>query len=148
MDMENLKVSSTAFVNNGIIPLKYTCDGDNVNPPLHITNIPEKTKSLVLIVDDLDAPMKTWLHWLVWDIEPSGRIEEDSVPGIEGSNDFRRNSYGGPCPPSGTHRYFFKMYAVDTKLGLKSGASLEDVEQGMKGHIIAQGQLMGKYSRY
>jgi len=146
--MENLKVSSTAFVNNGIIPLKYTCDGDNVNPPLHITNIPEKTKSLVLIVDDLDAPMKTWLHWLVWDIEPSGRIEEDSVPGIEGSNDFRRNSYGGPCPPSGTHRYFFKMYAVDTKLGLKSGASLEDVEQGMKGHIIAQGQLMGKYSRY
>jgi len=129
------------------IPSKYTCDGYNVNPPLNIRGIPEGTKSLVLIVDDPDAPIGTWVHWVVWNIPPKEEIGEDSVPGTEGLNDFRKHSYGGPCPPSGTHRYFFKVYALDTKLDLKRNSRKRDVERAMKGHILAQGQLVGLYSR-
>ena len=129
------------------IPSKYTCDGYNVNPPLNIRGILEGTKSLVLIVDDPDAPIGTWVHWVVWNIPPKGEIGEDSVPGTEGLNDFRKHSYGGPCPPSGTHRYFFKVYALDTKLDLKRNSRKRDVERAMKGHILAQGQLVGLYSR-
>lgn len=100
-----------------------------------------------MIVDDPDAPIGTWVHWVVWNIPLRGEIREDSVPGTEGLNDFRKHSYGGPCPPSGTHRYFFKVYALDTKLDLKGNSRKRDVERAMKGHILAQGQLVGLYSR-
>jgi len=145
--MRELAVTSPVFVDGGRIPLKYTCDGDNVNPPLNIKGIPEGTKSLVLIVDDPDAPMGTWVHWVVWNIPPKEEIRENSVPGTEGMNDFRKRSYGGPCPPSGTHRYFFRVYALDTKLDLAPSSRKKDVEGAMKGHIIAEGQLVGLYSR-
>ena len=145
--MKELTITSPAFGNNKPIPSKYTCDGDNVNPTLNIEGTPEETKSLVLIVDDPDAPMGTWDHWIVWNIPPTNKIEENSVPGTEGLNDFRKHSYGGPCPPSGTHRYFFKVYALDTKLDLNPNSRKKDVEKAMKNHILAKGELVGLYSR-
>ena len=145
--MKELTITSPAFENNKSIPSKYTCDGNDVNPALNIEGIPDETKSLVLIVDDPDAPMGTWDHWIVWNIPPTNKIEENSVPGTEGLNDFRKHSYGGPCPPSGTHRYFFKVYALDTKLDLDPNSRKEDVEKAMKNHILAKGELVGLYSR-
>jgi len=142
-----LIVTSPAFGDKSRIPSKYTCDGDDVNPPIMIEGIPEAAESLVLIVDDPDAPRGTWDHWIVWNIPPKGRLEEDSVPGTEGMNDSGRQSYSGPCPPSGTHRYFFKVYALDTKLNLPTNSRKRDVERAMKGHILAEGQLVGLYSR-
>jgi len=145
--MENLIITSLAFENKKPIPRKYTCDGDDVNPALNIIGVPEVTKSLVLIVDDPDAAMGPWDHWIVWNIPPTNKIEENTVPGVEGMNDFRKRSYGGPCPPSGTHRYFFKVYALDTKLNLAPNSRKKDVEKAMKGHILAQGELVGLYGR-
>jgi len=145
--MKELTVTSPAFENNKLIPSKYTCDGDDVNPALVIKGIPEGTKSLVLIVDDPDAPMGTWDRWIVWNIPPANNIEENSVPGTEGLNDFRKHSYGGPCPPSGTHRYFFEVYALDTKLSLDPNSRRKDVENAIKDHILAKGELVGVYSR-
>jgi len=145
--MENLIIISPAFENKKPIPRKYTCDGDDVNPTLNISGVPEATKSLVLIVDDPDAPMGTWDHWIVWNIPPTNKIEENTVPGVEGLNDSRKHSYSGPCPPSGTHRYFFKVYALDTKLNLAPNSRKKDIEKAMKGHILAQGELVGLYSR-
>ncbi len=148
--MSEFKISSTAFQNNGFIPSKYTCDGRDINPPLAIENVPPGTKSLALIVDDPDAPMGTWVHWVCWNIAPNIKeIKENDTPGgaAAGLNDFKRQSYGGPCPPSGTHRYFFKLYALDTALDLPSGAKKADVEKAMKGHIIAQTQIIGLYKR-
>ncbi|MEM2942559.1 MAG: YbhB/YbcL family Raf kinase inhibitor-like protein [Candidatus Bathyarchaeia archaeon] len=145
--MTPLKITSSAFKSNGPIPKKYTCDGIDVNPPLSIEGLPKQTVSLVLIVDDPDAPRGTWVHWVVWNIPPLRVIQEDSVPGTEGVNDFQRHSYGGPCPPSGTHRYFFKVYALDTKLQLDQNAGKKDVEKAMEGHILAMGELVGLYSR-
>jgi len=145
--VEELKIMSPAFTHNGSIPVKYTCDGDDVNPSLHIEGLPKGTESLVLIIDDPDAPMGTWDHWIVWNIHPVGKIEENSVPGIEGLNSFNRHSYGGPCPPSGTHRYFFKVYALDTKLDLDPNSRKEDVEKAMEGHILGKGETIGLYSR-
>jgi Raf kinase inhibitor-like YbhB/YbcL family protein len=145
--MNILVVKSPTFENQKTIPSKYTCDGSNINPPLTIEGIPESTKSLVLIVDDPDAPMGTWDHWVVWNIPPTDKIQENSKPGTEGMNSARRNSYSGPCPPSGTHRYFFKAYALDTLLSLTSNSRKKDVENAMKGHILAQGELVGLYSR-
>jgi Raf kinase inhibitor-like YbhB/YbcL family protein len=145
--MKKLSVTSPAFENNKLIPVKYTCDGADVNPPLTIEGVPEETKTLVLIVDDPDAPMGTWDHWIVWNIPPTSKIEENTVPGTEGMNDFRRRSYGGPCPPYGTHRYFFKVYALDTQLDLKSNSTKKDVEKAMEGHILAEGELVGLYRR-
>lgn len=145
--MKELKISSLAFKSNEFIPSKYTCDGDDVNPPLNIEEIPEATTSMVLIVDDPDAPMGTWDHWIVWNIPPINEIGEDTVPGVEGLNDFGKRSYGGPCPPSGTHRYFFKVYALNTKLALNTNSRKKDVEQAIKGHILAKGELIGLYSR-
>jgi Raf kinase inhibitor-like YbhB/YbcL family protein len=147
MNMKELIIKSPAFANNEFIPTKHTCDGKDVNPPLNIEGIPDGTQSLVLIVDDPDAPMGTWDHWIVWNIPPSGKIEENSVPGVEGLNDFRKHSYGGPCPPSGTHRYFFKVYALDTKLNLNANSRKNDLEKAMQGHILAKGELIGRYSR-
>ena len=145
--MENLSVSSPEFGNNKLIPAKYTCDGDDVNPPLKIEGFSKNAKSLVLIVDDPDAPMGTWDHWIVWNILPTTEIGENTVPGIEGFNTWRRHSYGGPCPPSGTHRYFFKVYALDTMLSLNSNATKKDVEKAIESHILAKGELVGLYSR-
>jgi Raf kinase inhibitor-like YbhB/YbcL family protein len=147
VDIQDIKVSSSAFEANGTIPRKYTCNGENINPPLEFEGIPEEADSLVLIMDDPDAPMKTFTHWIVWNIEPVAKIEEDSIPGIEGINDFRKIGYGGPCPPSGTHRYFFRVYALDRQLELKAGASRKELESEMIGHIIAEGELMGKNSK-
>jgi Raf kinase inhibitor-like YbhB/YbcL family protein len=132
------------------IPAKYTCDGADVNPHLAIDNVPTSAKSLVLIVDDPDAPRGAWVHWVVWNISPDTQeIREHSVPAgaSEGMNDFRKRNYGGPCPPSGTHRYFFKLYALDTLLTLGPGATKADVERAMKGHVLAQSELVGLYSR-
>jgi Raf kinase inhibitor-like YbhB/YbcL family protein len=148
MLMKKLSVTSPTFENNQLIPTKYTCDGDDVNPPLTIEGIPEGTKTLVLIVDDPDAPMGTWDHWIVWNIPATtSKIAENTVPGTEGMNDSRRRSYGGPCPPSGTHRYFFKVYALDAKLDLSPTARKRDVEKAMQGHVLAEGELVGLYRR-
>lgn len=147
MNIQSIKVFSSAFASNGSIPGKYTCNGQNINPPLEFGGIPEEAESLVLIVDDPDAPTKTFTHWIVWNIEPVAKIEEDSIPGVEGLNDFKEIGYGGPCPPSGTHRYFFRVYALDKNLDLKAGAGRKDLEKEMIGHIIAEGELMGKYSK-
>ncbi|MGD0329323.1 MAG: YbhB/YbcL family Raf kinase inhibitor-like protein [Nitrososphaeria archaeon] len=145
--MEDLIISSSAFQNNGRIPKKYTCDGEDVNPPLKIEGVPENAKSLALIVDDPDAPMGTWVHWVVWDISNVSEIKENSVPGIEGENSFGRHKYGGPCPPSGTHRYFFKVYALDTWLNIPAKSKKKDVEGSLEGHILAKGEMIGLYSR-
>jgi len=145
--LKELIVKSSVFENNNFIPAKYTCDGEDVNPPLEISAIPEGTRSMVLIVDDPDCPTETWDHWIVWNIPPSDRIEENTAPGIEGLNSFRKHSYGGPCPPSGTHRYFFKVYALDTKLTLNTNSRKKDVEKAMKGHELAKGELVGLYRR-
>ncbi|MFH1589525.1 MAG: YbhB/YbcL family Raf kinase inhibitor-like protein [archaeon] len=145
--MDELQISSSAFEHNEMIPSKYTCDGENVNPPINIEGIPKETVSLVLICDDPDAPMGIWVHWVVWNIKPTNKIEEDSVPGTEGMNDFKKNSYGGPCPPSGTHRYYFKVYALDIKLDIKESSTKEDVENAMVDHILSAGELIGLYKR-
>jgi Raf kinase inhibitor-like YbhB/YbcL family protein len=146
--MKKLSVKSPAFENNKLIPVKYACDGANVNPPLTIEGVPEETKTLVLIVDDPDCPTGTFDHWVVWNIPPTTRkIEENTVPGTEGMSSYRKHAYGGPCPPYGTHRYFFKVYALDTQLGLKPNSTKKDVEKAMEGHILAEGELIGLYRR-
>lgn len=148
--MSALSIASPAFSHGGMIPPKHTCDGADVNPPLSIGNVPENTKSLALIVDDPDAPMGTWVHWVMWNVEPgTEEIPENSVPkgALQGTNDFRKQSYGGPCPPSGTHRYFFKVYALDTVLSLAAGATKAKLENAMKGHVIGQAELVGRYKR-
>jgi Raf kinase inhibitor-like YbhB/YbcL family protein len=147
VQMGTLKLTSTVFENNGMIPEIYTCDGDDINPPLTIEGIPKEAKSLVLIVDDPDAPAGTWDHWVVWNIPIIDEIEEDSVPGMQGLNSFGKHDYGGPCPPSGTHRYMFKLYALDVELDLEEDANKADVEKAMQGHIIDSTTLIGKYSK-
>lgn len=138
-----MRLTSPAFENEGNIPAEHTCDGANAAPPLVIGEVPVGTKSLALIADDPDAPMGTWVHWVVWNIKPDSTI----VAGKEGMNDFKKNGYGGPCPPSGTHRYFFKLYALDITLALSDTSTKTDLERVMKGHIIEQVNLVGKYSR-
>ena len=148
--MGALTITSPAFQNNGNIPRQYTCDGKDINPPLMIANCPQGTKSIALICDDPDAPGGGWVHWVLWNIDPSVKeIKEDTVPkgAVEGMNDFGRQRYGGPCPPSGTHHYFFKVYALDTMLNLSPNSQKEALEQAMKGHILAQGELIGLYKR-
>ncbi len=143
-----MKLTSREFRHNQSIPKKFTCQGDDVNPSLTIENIPQGTKSLALIVDDPDAPMGTWVHWVVFNIAVTSEIEENSIPGTQGTNDFRRLNYGGPCPPSGTHRYFFKIYALDTVLNLAQGAAKEKLEAAMQGHILDQAELIGLYKQF
>ena len=148
--MGTLTISSTAFRHNGMVPAKYTCDGTDVSPPLAIEGVPENATSLALIVDDPDAPAGTWVHWVVWNIDPKTKeIAEGSVPkgAQQGMNDFRRRDYGGPCPPSGTHRYFFKLYALDTLLSLGTGAEKADLERSMHGHVLARAEIIGLYRR-
>jgi Raf kinase inhibitor-like YbhB/YbcL family protein len=154
--MVEFRVSSEAFDEGDIIPQKYTCDGADLSPPLSWSHVPKGTQSLVLIVDDPDAPTRTWVHWVLYNIPgsrtslPEGvRLSQDvSEFGSQGYTDFGRPGYGGPCPPSGgAHRYFFKIYALDQSLNLPQNPTKEDVEQAMEGHILGLGQLMGKYSR-
>jgi Raf kinase inhibitor-like YbhB/YbcL family protein len=147
MSSRGLAISSDAFSSQGDIPVDYTCDGSNINPPLTIENIPARTVSLVLLVDDPDASMGVWNHWVVWNIPPAGQILKDSIPGIEGVNDFGIHHYGGPCPPSGTHRYFFKVFALDALLNLNTSSTRMDVEHAMQHHILSSGELMAVYSR-
>ena len=147
IDYAHLKVTSPAFEYEGMIPEKYTCDGKNISPPLDIKNIPEEAKCLVLIIDDPDAPVTAWVHWLVWNIPVTHRIHENEMHGVEGMNDFQQQHYGGPCPPSGTHRYFFKLYALNELLDLPSNSKKMQVEKAMSEHIIAFGELIGLYKR-
>jgi Raf kinase inhibitor-like YbhB/YbcL family protein len=146
-----LKITSSAFTHGQPIPKKYTCDGEDAHPPLSISEIPSGTKSFALIVDDPDAPGGTWTHWVVWNIDPGIiSIDENVLPhGAEiGINDFEQLEYGGPCPPRGTpHRYFFKLYALDTMLGLSRGSSKELLEAAIEGHILDHAELIGTYAR-
>jgi Raf kinase inhibitor-like YbhB/YbcL family protein len=145
--MKGLVIRSSAFENNTLIPSKYTCDGEGVNPPLTIEGIPEKTNSLALIVEDPDAPAGLWIHWVVWNIQPTDTIKENSVPGAEGLNTAKKHGYHPPCPPSGTHRYIFKVFALDKTLNLGSFAEKDDVEIAIQGHVLAEGELIGLYRR-
>jgi Raf kinase inhibitor-like YbhB/YbcL family protein len=148
--MDALKITSPAFQNNGNIPGTYTCDGSDINPALMIENCPQGAKSIALVCDDPDAPMGTWVHWVLWNITPNTKeIKENTVPtgAVQGINDFKKHTYGGPCPPSGTHRYFFKVYALDTMLTISPNSTKADLEKAMKGHILTQGQLVGLYKR-
>jgi Raf kinase inhibitor-like YbhB/YbcL family protein len=145
--MKELTVKSPAFENNKLIPSKYTCDGEEVSPPLTVEGIPEKTKSLALIMEDPDAPAGLFIHWLVWNIPPTNEIQENSVPGTEGLNTNKKNCYHGPCPPGGTHRYYFKVYALGTHLNLGAFSDKEVLENAMQNHILAHGELIGLYRR-
>lgn len=144
-----IKVTSSAFQEGGNIPSKFTCDVSDTSPPLQIAGVPSGAKSLVLIVDDPDAPGGLFTHWLAWNIPPqTGSIAEGSAPkGVQGANDFGKSGYRGPCPPPGTHRYSFKIFALDRELELRSGAKRSQVDAAMKGHVIAQGELIGRYAR-
>jgi len=151
-----MDLKSTAFSPGGMIPAKYSCDGKDVSPPLSWDNAPSGTKSFALICDDPDAPMGTWVHWVFYDIpltvtSLSEHIETTGTPssgGRQGLNDFRKIGYGGPCPPSGVHRYYFKLYALDTILNLPAGTTTKaQLLKAMTGHILTQAQLLGKYKR-
>ncbi len=142
-----MNITSPEFKNNEMIPKKYSCEGEDINPPFKIENIPENTESLVLILDDPDAPAGTWTHWVLFDIPPKNEIKENEAPGKQGMNDFYKKNYGGPCPPSGTHRYFFKLYAVDKKINKKRGVSRDTIEDEIKDHIIEKAELIGLYKK-
>ena len=145
--MDTLKITSSVFQHNGNIPKKYTCQGDDFNPPLSIAGAPSATKSMALIMDDPDAPGGTWVHWVVWNIPPTTSIEENTIPGTQGFNDFKRINYGGPCPPTGTHRYFFKVYSLDTRLELPGRITKSQLEEAIENHILAFGELIGLYKK-
>lgn len=150
-----MQLTSSAFSQGDPIPTKYTCDGDDVSPPLAWGDPPQGTASFVLINDDPDAPVGTWVHWVLYNLPANARSMPEAVPSDaelpdgsrNGQNSWRRLGYGGPCPPGGTHRYFFKLYALDTVLDLASGANKEEVLKAMEGHILGQAELMGVYSR-
>lgn len=152
---KTMKLTSNAFVDNGLIPVEYTCDGADMSPPLSWEEIPPNTQSLTLIVDDPDAPGMTFVHWVVYDLPPTVKQLQEKIPssktiangGIQGKNDFGKLGYGGPCPPSGTHRYFFHLYALDKKLNLEPGVSKNQILTAMAGHVLAKAELMGKYQR-
>lgn len=154
-DKMSFKITSSAFNDGEMIPSKFTCDGENISPPLGWSDIPEGTKSLALINDDPDAPIGDWVHWIVFNIPPEIKELKEAASNkkllpkgaIEGLNDWNRIGYGGPCPPSGVHRYFFKLYALDLVLSLKEGATKKQLLDAMKGHIKATAQLIGKYQR-
>lgn len=144
-----MKITSPAFGHGEKIPVDYTCEGLDINPPLNIDDIPSGAKNLALIVDDPDAPGQTWTHWTVYNIPVTEKIKEDSVPGTQGMNDFRKTRYGGPCPPpgSGNHRYFFKVYALDNEPNIEEGKTRDELLTQIEGHIIDEAELMGKYGR-
>ena len=153
-EVKAMKIASKAFSDNEIISDSFTCKGANINPPLTISDVPDSAKSLVLIMDDPDAPSGTanpgWVHWVIFNIDPSTtEIAQDSVPagGVLGMTDFGNARYGGPCPPSGTHHYHFSLFALDSLLGLSNGASKSDVEAAMANHVITKSDLIGLVSK-
>ncbi len=146
--MKELTVKSPSFQHKSLIPKKYTCDDQDINPSITIEGTPKEAKSLALILDDPDAPSGTFDHWVVWNIPSSTtKIAENSVPGTEGLNSAHQTGFMGPCPPSGTHRYFFKVYALDVDLNLNDRSTKKDLEKAMAGHTIAKGELIGLYHR-
>ena len=157
MEAIEMKLTSPAFMEGEKIPSNYSCDGQNINPPLSFSDVPAKAGSLVLIMDDPDIPnsvkqkfgIQVWEHWIVFNIPPETReVAEGKNPsGILGKNTGGKNAYGGPCPPDREHRYLFKLYALDAKLDLPEGSSKAEVESAMKGHILAEAKLMGRYER-
>ncbi len=149
-----MKISSTAFQDQGVIPSLYTCEGKNINPPLDISDVPPQAKSLVLLIDDPDVPKTlrpdgNYDHWVLFNMPPTThKIHENAIPpGIQGKSTHGKNQYTGPCPPDREHRYFFKLYALDRMLDLPPGATKKEVEQAMEGHILAHSQLMGLYEK-
>ncbi|MCL5783988.1 MAG: YbhB/YbcL family Raf kinase inhibitor-like protein [Patescibacteria group bacterium] len=145
-----MEITSPVFENNGKIPQKYTCDGEDINPPLKFEDIPSEAASLALIVSDPDAPGKTFYHWLLFNMDPgTDHIDEDSVPStaIEGKNDSEHSEYSGPCPPSGIHKYIFTLYALDGPLDLEAGATAEEILEAIEGHVIDAAQIIGTYGR-
>ncbi|MFA6525732.1 MAG: YbhB/YbcL family Raf kinase inhibitor-like protein [Patescibacteria group bacterium] len=145
-----MKITSPKFLNNEMIPSKYTCNGENISPPLRISDTPIGTKSIALITDDPDAPGGDWVHWVVWNIDPNTfDIVEDCVMegAVEGKNTRSDNKYGGPCPPKGTHRYFFKIYALDILIDLDKSNGKKELERAMKGHVLDKAQLVGLYTQ-
>jgi Raf kinase inhibitor-like YbhB/YbcL family protein len=150
-----IKLKSSAFKEGGMIPSEYTCDGKNISPSLSWEGVPAGAKSIALICDDPDAPMGTWVHWVIYNLPATIKELPSNIPPTktlengarQGINDFRKIGYGGPCPPGGTHRYYFKIYALDTQLDLEPGVTKAQLLKAMEGHILAQGQLMGKYKR-
>ncbi|HEX3083512.1 MAG TPA: YbhB/YbcL family Raf kinase inhibitor-like protein [Pyrinomonadaceae bacterium] len=150
-----LKLISRAFTEGQPIPRQYSCDGINISPPLEWSGVPKPAKTLAIIADDPDAPAGTWVHWVVYNLPADTIGMVENLPstedlkggGLQGKNDFEKIGYGGPCPPSGTHRYLFKIYALDGDLPLKAGATKTEVEKAMSGHVLAQAQLMGTYHR-
>jgi len=151
----SIKLTSTAFKEGELIPRQYTCDGVNVSPSLEWSGVPKTARTLVIIADDPDAPSGTWVHWVLYNLPADNIGMVENLPatdelragGFQGKNDFGKIGYGGPCPPSGTHHYFFKIYALDSELSLKAGATKAEVEKSMGGHVVSQGQLMGMYRR-
>ena len=150
-----MKLTSSAFTEGDMIPTKYTCDGNDFSPPLAWSDVPAGAKTLALIADDPDAPAGTWVHWVAFNLPPGpgglpeGIRTDKQLPGggIQGTNSWRRVGYGGPCPPGGTHRYFFKLYALDSTLSLGNNATAKDLQAAMKGHVLAEAQTMGRYQR-
>ncbi|MCD6569638.1 MAG: YbhB/YbcL family Raf kinase inhibitor-like protein [Deltaproteobacteria bacterium] len=150
-----IKITSPTFEQGSMIPDIYTCKGKDISPPLSWGSAPDGAESICLICDDPDAPMGTWVHWVIYNIPPDTTSLPEDVPprGVlengaeQGTNDFRKIGYDGPCPPFGTHRYYFKIYALDTKLDIKPGATKKELLKAIKGHILAQGQLMGRYKK-
>ena len=146
-DQSQLILQSIAFSHGGHIPPLYTCEGKDINPPIEISGIPEDAKTLALIMEDPDAPNGTFYHWLMWNIAPQNVINENTSPGICGRNNFNKNNYGGPCPPDGEHRYFFRIFALDIELDLVEGSEHSELVKAMEGHILASGDLMGYYKK-
>jgi hypothetical protein len=150
-----IQLTSTAFSDGTMIPKRFTCDGEDLSPPLSWSGLPAGTRSLAMICDDPDAPVGTWDHWVLFNIPATVTGLPENVPAtaslddgsVHGNNSWERLGYGGPCPPGGTHRYFFKLYALDTELNLKTGATKSQLVRAMEGHILDQVQLMGKYRR-
>ena len=150
-----IKLTSRAFAEGRLIPQKYTCEGLNISPPLAWTSGPSRTQSFVIIMEDPDAPAGTWVHWVLFDLPPTIHNLPEGIPALRklanaekhGMNSFKKLGYGGPCPPSGTHRYIFKIYALDEMLKLEPGLAKEELFWAMDGHILAEGQLTGKYKK-
>ena len=150
-----MEIKSSAFKEGAIIPGKYTCDNIDISPPLEWSQIPDGTKTFALICDDPDAPVGTWVHWVLFNLpgnilelpENMPKLEVLKNGGKQGKNDFGKIGYGGPCPPGGTHRYYFKIYALDKELDTKPGITKKELLKAMEGYILAEGQLMGRYKR-
>ncbi|MDP3948451.1 MAG: YbhB/YbcL family Raf kinase inhibitor-like protein [bacterium] len=145
----SMNISSPEFKNSESIPAKFTCQGAGINPQLEISGVPAEAKSLALIMDDPDATVGTFTHWLIWNIDTKiSTIKENNAPGVQGTNGRKENAYIGPCPPSGTHRYFFKLYALDAMLDLKAGASKSELESEIAKHELERAELVGTYKKF